>query len=125
MGRMSTLNLQRLSCAGIDYQSGIKRFIGDWKLYEAVLGAFLEDTSLERAQLAMKKNDRDALLECAHELKGSSGNTDMTALYTACCTLVTLLREGDATDAEVKSAFERMESAYLIARDGIRRASEE
>lgn len=122
---MNTLNQQTLSSAGIDYQAGKKRFIGDCELYEAVLSAFLEDTTLQRAQLALTQRDRKELLSCAHELKGASGNTDMTALYTACCALVTLLRGENATDTEVESAFERMESAYLIARDGIRRALEE
>lgn len=119
------MNINRLQQAGIDYKGGLARFLGDQELYETVLMAFLTDDNLEKARLALGRGDREALFSCAHELKGSSGNSNMTGLYAASCELVSLLRGGaDIGGAETAAGFARFEKAYNAAREGIKEASE-
>lgn len=113
-----------LSQYGIDYAGGLARFLDDQELYESVLEAFLTDTLLAKARRAFEDGDRATLFSCVHELKGSSGNANMTALYEASCELVSLLRDNAGSDEEVAKSFARFTDAYLLARDGIREALE-
>lgn len=108
--------------AGIDYEAGVARFLGDKELYEEVLGAFLSETSLEEARTAFEGGDETRLLAVAHEVKGSSGNADMAILYEASCSLVALLRDESSGDGDLRAAFTRFEAAYLLAREGVREA---
>ena len=122
---MNAANVELLRQAGVDYPAGVARFMGDTALYETVLSAFLRDKTLETAQSAYRSGDQKALFDCAHEVKGSSGNTDMTALYAASCALVELLRGGGPADGgAVGVAFDRFQAAYTAARRGVRSALE-
>lgn len=118
------MNAERLEQAGIDYNAGVARFMGDKELYEVVLAAFLQDDGLERAQRAFDSGDRTALLACVHEVKGSSGNADMKELYAAACELVTLLRASTDINQEIADSYARFGAAYRAAQEGIRTASE-
>ncbi|MDO4560978.1 MAG: response regulator [bacterium] len=109
---------------GIDYAGGLARFLDDQELYDSVLEAFLTDTLLAKARRAFEDGDRATLFSCVHELKGSSGNANMTALYEASCELVSLLRDNAGSDEEIAESFARFTDAYLLARDGIRKALE-
>lgn len=118
------MNVAKLTSAGIDYASGVARFLGDTALYELVLTTFLADPMLEQARAAYARKDRTALLNCVHDIKGSSGNADMTRLYLASSALVALLRSESYTDAALDKGFQAFEQAYLLAKEGIRDASE-
>ena len=118
------MNAERLRRAGIDYEAGVKRFQGDAELYETVLTAFLKETILEDAQSAFERGDRNALLRCVHELKGSCGNADMTDLYAVSCELVSLLRDDAGTDKDLEGLFTKLKNTYITAREGIRAAKE-
>ncbi|MDY4611311.1 MAG: Hpt domain-containing protein [Sphaerochaetaceae bacterium] len=119
------MNSMKLRQAGIDYEAGVRRFLGDKELYETVLTAFLADTAMERALSAFARHDRASLFASAHELKGSSGNADMTDVYATSCALVSLLRDATSTDDEIADSFMRLKEAYVNAMDGIREASED
>ena len=108
--------------AGIDYESGVKRFMDDAAFYESVLELFLEDTVLDRARIARAAGDRKALFACAHEMKGASGNADLAALFHASEALVELLRNDRGGDDEIESAYQEFERAYIAAKEGIRQA---
>lgn len=119
------MNIMKLQQAGIAYEAGLSRFLGDEELYGTVLTAFLADTTMERASSAFNRHDRAALFSCVHELKGSSGNADMTDVYQASCKLVTLLRGGGGTEDEITDGFMWLQEAYARAMAGIREASED
>lgn len=116
------MDAEKLRQSGIDFDSGVRRFVGDRELYETVLKAFLNDTLLERASAAFDQNDRQALLSAVHELKGASGNSDMTELFSACCRLLVLLRSSDCSLEQIAVGFECLKRAYLLAQEGIRAA---
>lgn len=116
------MDIKRLEQAGIDYEEGLERFMGDADLYQVVLRSFLDDGCLERARTAFDAHDADGLFSCAHEIKGSAGNASMTDLYRAACGLVETLRAGRFVDGEVTPAFANFEDAYERARSGISEA---
>ncbi len=118
------MNVEILKSADIDYDRAVKRFMGKAHIYEKVLGDFLDDTALELALAAYDAGDMQGLFECAHEIKGVSGNMDMTRLYRAACDLVELLREGAVSDDARKAAFLSFQAAYLDAKRAIRKAME-
>lgn len=116
------MNREILKQAGVDYDKGVDRFLGDVELYEMILQHFLEDNNLERAELSYKSNDYELLQKQVHEVKGMSGNTDMTALYKSSSELVALLRGKNFTDAELKNAYESFAGDYKKALAGIKNA---
>ncbi|MDD4076280.1 MAG: Hpt domain-containing protein [Eubacteriales bacterium] len=118
------MNVEMLKSAGIDYDRAVKRFMGKAHIYEKVLGDFLDDTALDLAIEAYNGGDKQGLFECAHEMKGVSGNMDMTDLYRVACELVELLREGTVPNDALEAAFLSFQSAYLDAKTAIRQAME-
>ena len=108
-----------LTDTGIDYKTGIIRCMGDANFYEKILHLFLQDDSFLRAQEAFARGDHTELFNCLHELKGVCGNADLTALYTAICPLVELLRYGGAPADEIAQSFAQVEVAYAQMREGI------
>lgn len=113
------MDLKILKEYGIDCDKGIARCMNDSGLYETILTMFLDDTCLERAKKHIANKDNTELFKCMHELKGASGNVDITALYEAVCPLVELLRGGGGTEAEITPMFAKIEAAYNRAKEGI------
>lgn len=106
---------------GIDYDKGIKNCMGNGIFYRKILSMFMEDDSFLRAKAACKVRDYKTLFNCAHELKGVSGNAALTKLYYATVPLVELLRgeSGAEVGAEVESLLAAIEEAYSSACAGI------
>lgn len=78
--------------AGIDYDSGLARFMGHSDLYEKYLGKFLEDDSYSQLETAMATGDVQASFQAAHSLKGVAGNLSLMDLYNAVVPFVDALR---------------------------------
>jgi len=119
------MNIKILKDGGIDYESGITRFMGNMALYERVMKVFVADDVIKRARAAYDAGDMAGLLAAAHEAKGTSGNMEITRAYQLACALVALLRGGAYTPEEVGSTFAQFEEAYLCAQDCARKAIEE
>lgn len=118
------IKAEELNKAGIDFNAGLTRFMGDSELYERVLAAFLRADTSRRARAAYDANDRETLLSVVHEVKGSSGNAGLDLLYTEASSLVKLLRSNDYTDDELTENFRRFEQNYLSAQTAIKAAIE-
>lgn len=116
------MDIKILNSHGIDYDKGVARFMGDSQLYEMVLVAFLSDTTMERAEKCYAEKDYPGLFSCAHEMKGSCGNVDMTELYLAASVLVDLLRAKNCDEKAIDDAFTELRRRYTLARDGIEAA---
>ena len=70
---------------GIDYKGGLARCMNDEAFYEKFLKMVLKDDSFQRTKAAYEARDQKRLFECAHELKGVSGNAAMTEVFEAVC----------------------------------------
>lgn len=111
-----------LNKAGIDYNAGLERFMGDPELYEMVLAAFVRDDVAKRARAAYDANDLDSLLKAVHNAKGSSGNAGLNNVYVEANALVKLLRSQDYTDDELTESFLSFEKTYLFVQTAIKAA---
>ena len=116
------MDIRVLEEYGINYKSGLERFLGDVELYEMVLDAFLKDTTLEKAKNALEEKDYKQLFEFIHQLKGSSGSSDMIELYNASCKLVELLRNDVYDEERIYECFFEVESSYIRTKEGITKA---
>lgn len=114
------IHADALRKGGIDYDAGLKRFMGKAELYEMVLAAFVRADIAGRAKAAYDANDRDALLKAVHEAKGSSGNAGLISLYAEADSLVQLLRSKEYSDDELADAYKRFEETYLSIQAVIR-----
>ncbi|MCI1665680.1 MAG: Hpt domain-containing protein [Atopobiaceae bacterium] len=99
-----------LDRAGIDYADGVRRCDGDHSLYERLIAMFLDDDNMEQARVALGSDDWGRLFECAHEIKGMSGNLSMGELYRTSSEVVSLLKANDTKGA--RKAFAAMSTAY-------------
>ena len=118
------INADILNKAGIDYNAGLARFMGDPELYEMVLAAFTRADIPQRAKAAYDANDRNTLLEVVHEAKGSSGNAGLNNVYTEASALVKLLRSHDYSDNELAASYLRFEKGYLSIQAAIKASVE-
>ncbi len=116
------MNQDVLQKAGIQYEAGLARFMGDAALYHAVLEAFAADDIVKRARSAYDKRDKKALLFVTHEAKGSSGNAGMNEAYRITADLVSLLRSEDYSEDALMEGYQKFETAYLSAQAAVREA---
>ena len=74
------MDRQKLIDAGIDYDSGVERLMGNTEMYERFLQMFLDDDSFKNLDAAMQsQNYQEAFLQ-AHTLKGVAGALDQYKL---------------------------------------------
>jgi HPt (histidine-containing phosphotransfer) domain-containing protein len=86
--------------AGIDYDQGVNRFMGNVALYEKYALKFLDDTTFAQLETAMSdKNVKDAFYQ-AHTLKGVSGNLSFNKFLDTIIPVVEALRKEDMALAE-------------------------
>lgn len=116
------IQMEVLQQAGIDYNAGVKRFMNDKGLYEAILTAFAGEDVLERAQAAYRAGNREELRRVVHEAKGSGGNAGLDVVYVPTCAFMELLRSESYTDDELAAAYGRFETAYETTRSAIKKA---
>lgn len=116
------MNKEILIAHGIEYDKGLTRFAGDAEIYEMVLANFLEDKCLEEAKIALANGDYEGLFSATHELKGSSGNCDMTRLFKASHELCELCRGTNykGNEAVIAEKFPEFEEAYNQVIEGIK-----
>ena len=113
------MDMALLTCYGIDGKKGLSRCLNDEKLYRMLLGMFMKEDAFDRAKAAMAAGDLHCVFQCAHELKGASGNASLTDLYNALCPRVDLVRVDGADQAEAQRLFADVEAAYVRARQGV------
>ena len=109
---MNEMKIKQLESAGINYRSGVKRFLDDEELYESTLQLFLKDDLLDRAMKAYENKDYEALFDCAHEGKGSCGNLDIIVLYDLSSKIVELLRHDKKYSEELTVLYKEFVEKY-------------
>jgi HPt (histidine-containing phosphotransfer) domain-containing protein len=105
------MNKEKLLDAGIDYDDGVERLMGNAEMYESFLQMFLKDDSFAALEKAMAEKDYQKAFVEAHTLKGVVGNLSMKKLYDELVPFVDMLRNG--TDiASAVEFFPSVEKVY-------------
>jgi glycosyltransferase involved in cell wall biosynthesis len=104
------VNMNRQDCinAGINYDDGVARFVGNAGMYEKFLRSFLQDDSFAQLREAMGRGDVGASFQAAHTLKGLTGNLSLERLYKKLVVLTDALRgEGDVIGELIDSLMKQ------------------
>lgn len=118
------MNVEALKNAGIDYDSGVKRFMGREHLYMKTLAKFPQNDTIDRVRTDYAEHNMDALLRDVHEFKGMCGNMSMTHLAHTADVIVSILRFGTVVPTELAAAMGELEKEYATAKDAILIAAE-
>ncbi len=95
------MNRQECIDAGINYDEGVARFVGNAEMFERFLREFPADTTYAALESAMEQRDGKAAFQAGHTLKGLTGNLSMVDLYRQLVVFVDALRgEGNMSLAE-------------------------
>ncbi|MEG2234474.1 MAG: Hpt domain-containing protein [Oscillospiraceae bacterium] len=84
--------MEELKDYGADVNGAMNRFMDDVDLYKTCYTAFLKDEAFLKLGEALSATDYEKAFECAHTLKGVSGNMGLTPLSRVICTIVEKLR---------------------------------
>lgn len=109
------MDKQKMIDAGIDYDGGVQRLMGNEEMYEKFLKMFLSDDSFTSLQKAMdEKNYAEAFAQ-AHTLKGVVGNLSMKRLYDKLVPFVDMLRN----EADIPGAVEHFPEVKKLYEDTV------
>ncbi len=106
--------------AGIDYEAGLARVMGNVELYEKLLSGFWveQHEDLNDLQNSLDRNDWQAARLLVHSIKGAAGSLGAEALYTAASRLEHSLRSNNALpDVDLMNAFSQ---AFTVAMDALK-----
>lgn len=96
------MNKQKMIDAGIDYDGGTARLMGNTEMYEKFLQMFISDDSFQQLDAAMEAKNYAAAFSAAHTLKGVAGNLSMQTFYDVLVPFVDMLRN----NADIPGAVE-------------------
>lgn len=96
--------------AGINWETGLERFVGNDSLFIAFLKKFPGDSSYSKMAEELEKNNCEEAFKAAHTLKGVAGNLSLEDLYHKLQPLVEALRDGKLEEG--KEYFETVEESY-------------
>lgn len=96
---------------GADYDTTMKRFLGNREMYLKILGLLPRDDSMEKLGKALDAGDLERAFEAAHTLKGVAGNLGLTPLYEAACAMVEPLRHREQRE-EYAALYQVVEAEY-------------
>ncbi|MBR1740104.1 MAG: histidine kinase [Ruminococcus sp.] len=104
-----------LVSVGIDYDSGVEKFLGEAELYESLLVGFLDDNAFEDARKYIEREDWEQAGKAMHAMKSVTGTLCMNELYRSCFETIEAARAHDK--AGFKRGFEKAYGEYTeIAR---------
>ena len=111
---MDQLEIKQILCgAGVDYDKGLERFMGNVALYHKFLVKFLSDGSYADFIQAYAAGDIEKAGKCVHTLKGTAGNLSLMGLFAVADKTVQAIRAGKSSEeiapcaAEVKAVYEK------------------
>ncbi len=105
--------------AGIEYDKGLERFMGNADLYQKFLTKFLYDGSFEEFCEGFEMGDLVMAEKAVHTLKGTAGNLSMMTLFRATDQTVKAIRSGKAQE-ELRPFVKQVRLAYEMVCDAIR-----
>lgn len=112
---------EQLKNAGVDVETGLKRFMNNESLYMKFLTKFLSEPTYEKLRDCIQDEDYQEAFRQAHTLKGVSANLSMTLLTEKVSELVELLRNCENASGEVaekaKEYMNEITERYLAVSD--------
>lgn len=108
---------EQLKNAGVDVDTGLKRFMNNEALYMKFLNKFLNEPTYEQLRECIQNEDYPEAFRQAHTLKGVSANLSMTLLAEDVSRLVELLRNcenpSEEVAAQAKELMNEITEKYL------------
>lgn len=92
--------LEELKTLGVDTDGGLKRLMGNEKLYRKLLGSFVKMMNANTIQPDFEGPDYTDVTEKAHTIKGTAGNLSITPIFEAYTQIMNLLRSGQPEEAK-------------------------
>lgn len=110
--------IAELQVDGIDIKGALARMGNNKKIYQKVLGKFIDTTTFADLKDALADENLEKAKKAAHDLKGVGGNIGLTELMEASAKVDLLLKKDMiAQDAE---EMRELEKAYVKAIEGIK-----
>ncbi len=113
------------SLPGIDVQSALERLMGNRKLFNRLLGNFLNEyaNAAEQIRSSLGSEDSESARRLVHTFKGVSGNLSATELYAIAVALETEIRNGNREAAadllvQLEEAFKTLKEAAVRSSSG-------
>lgn len=94
-GMVVIMDKEELMKFGIDYDQGIKRFMGNEELFKKFLIKFKNDNSYSRLMKALKEDNCQEAYNEAHTLKGVAANLSMINLLEIVSEMSKILHDGE------------------------------
>ena len=90
---------EELRALGVDIDDGLKRVMGNEKLYKRLLGSFVKMTDTNTIRPDFDTSDYTKETEKAHSIKGTAANLSITPISEAYTRILGLLRTGKPEEA--------------------------
>lgn len=114
---MSPEQKKLLEQAGVNYTSGLERFMNNEAMFQRFLKKFAQDDSYNQLCNALSTGDCEAAFRAAHTLKGVAGNLSMDTLFHALTSQTEQLRSGDLESA--RAAQPQIDTVYHAILDAL------
>lgn len=88
---------------GVNFETGLARFVGNEKLFLDFLKKFPKDKSFENMMSEIQNSNSQEAFKAAHTLKGVAGNLSLDGFYQVLVPMVEDLRLGQLESAKEKS----------------------
>jgi len=92
--------LDELRTLGVDVDDGLKRLMGNEKLYKRLLGSFVKMIGTQAVDSDFDESDYKEAIEKAHSIKGTAGNLSLTPIYESYSEILNLLRTDKPAEAK-------------------------
>ncbi len=96
---------------GVDYKSGLERFMGNEALYEKFLLKFLSDPSYQSLVENMEEGNMKQAERAVHTMKGTAGNLSLEPLFHASDAMVKAIRT-NAKPEKVQAMYREVKEIY-------------
>lgn len=116
---MDSETRKALEAAGVDYETGLDRFMGNEALYEKFLIKFLSDTSYQTFVDSMQNGVMDQAERSVHTLKGTAGNLSFEQLFYSADTVVRAIRVKAPAD-KIRELCKTLHEDYCTVCDALK-----
>ncbi len=114
------MNKELLAKYGIDCERGLERYFNDEEFYSSLLRSFLSDRSFSKILSWHDNHDYNVLFQSAHELKGASGNINLTEVFRIASKLADSIRKPPyPSEDEIDKLIDELGLAVEKAKQGI------